>query len=78
MEHSGPEIEVVAGRETQFYRDITEVNFTAAESKEQTLQQELLAVEQPETIPNGANFQAWGEKRGDRVVADIIVYSEPR
>ena len=78
VEHSGPEIEVVAGRETQFYRDVTEVSFAAAESKEQTLQQEVLAVEQPETMPDGANFQAWGEKRGDRVIADIIVYSEPR
>ena len=76
VDHSGPEIEVVAGRDTQFYRDVTEVSFTAAESKEQTLQQEVVAVEQPETMPAGANIQAWGEQRGDRVFADIIVYSE--
>lgn len=78
VEHSGPEIEVVAGRDTQFYRDVTEVSFTAAESKEQTLQQEVIPVEQPETMPAGANIQAWGEKRGDRVSAEIIVYSEAR
>jgi hypothetical protein len=78
VEHSGPEIEVVAGSDTQFYQDVTEVSFTASESKEQTLQQEIRPVEQPETMPDGANFQAWGEKRGDRVTADIIVYSEPR
>ena len=78
VDHSGPEIEVVAGRDTQFYRDVTEVSFTAAESKEQTLQQEVVAIEQPETIPAGATIQAWGEQRGDRVIAEIIVYSEPQ
>jgi len=78
VDHSGPEIEVVVGRDTQFYQDITKVSFTASESKEQTLQQDLVAVEQPESISNGANFQVWGEKRGDRVTADIIVFSEQR
>jgi hypothetical protein len=78
VEHSGPEIEVVANRNTQFYRDVTEVDFTSSESKEQTLQQELLAVEQPETIPAGASIQVWGEMRGDRVSAAVIVYSEAR
>ena len=76
VDHSGPEIEVVAGRDTQFYRDITKVSFTASESKEQTLQQEIVAVAQPESISSGANFQVWGEMRGDRVTADIIVFSE--
>ena len=43
---SGPEIEVVVvGRDTQFYRDITKVDFTASESKEQTVQQEIVAVD---------------------------------
>lgn len=78
VDHSGPEIEVVAGRDTQFYRDVTKVDMTASESKEQLFQQELVPVEQPETMPDGAGFQAWGEMRGDRVIADIIVYSEPR
>jgi hypothetical protein len=78
VEHSGPEVEVVAGRDTQFYRDVTKVEFTASESKEQTIQQELAAVEQPEEMPEGAEIQVWGQKNGDRVTADVIVYSEPR
>ncbi|MDX1415079.1 MAG: hypothetical protein R3293_12860 [Candidatus Promineifilaceae bacterium] len=78
VEHSGPEIEVVAQRDTQYYRDVTEVSFESAESKEQTLQQEVILVDQPAEMPSGANMQVWGEKRGDRVVADIIVYSEVR
>lgn len=78
VDHSGPEVEVLATQDTQFYRDVTEVSFTAAESKEQTLQQEVILVEQPKEIPEGASFQVWGEKRGDRVIADVIVYSEAR
>jgi hypothetical protein len=78
VDHSGPEIEVVTNRDTQFYRDVTIVSFSASESKEQTLQQEVALIEQPETMPDGANFQAWGEKHGDRVIADIIVYSESK
>ena len=78
VDHSGPEVEVVAGRDTQFYQDITDVEFSAPESKEQTLQQKVVLVAQPEEMPSGANFQVWGEKRGDRVVADVIVFSEPQ
>ncbi len=77
VEHSGPEIEVVSGRDTRFYRDITEVSFTASESKEQTLQQEVAPVDQPTEMPQGSSMQVWGEKRGDRVIAEVIVYSEP-
>lgn len=77
VDHSGPEIEVVVGRDTVFYRDVTEVNLEASESKEQRLQQEVVRMaERPSTIPAGANFAAWGEKRGDRVIADVVVISE--
>lgn len=75
---SGPEIEVVVGRDTQFYQDVTKVSFEASESTEQTIQQEIVPVEQPEGLSKGANFQVWGEKRGDRVTAEIIVFSEQR
>lgn len=77
VDHSGPEIEVVASRDTQFYRDVTEVEFASTESKEQTLQQEVTIVDQPAEMPGGANMQVWGEKRGDRVIAEVIVYAEP-
>jgi hypothetical protein len=78
VNHSGPEVEVVVSHDTQFYRDVTDINYTADESKEQTFVQEIVLVDQPQTMPDGANFQAWGEQRGDRVVADIVVFSEQR
>ncbi|MCP5100639.1 MAG: hypothetical protein GY943_34250, partial [Chloroflexi bacterium] len=76
-DHSGPEIEVVINRDTIFYQDVTEVEFTASESKEQTLHQEIVEVDQPESISDGSSMQVWGEKRGDRVTAEIIVFSPP-
>ena len=76
VNHSGPEVEVVVGHDTQFYRDVTDVDFSASESKEQTFTQNVVLVDQPQEIAEGAGIQAWGEKRGDRVVADVVVYSE--
>ena len=75
-EHSGPEIEVVVGHDTTFYKDVTKVQFEASESKEQRVQQELKVAEQPEEMSETANITAWGERRGDRVIADVIVFSE--
>jgi hypothetical protein len=76
VDHSGPEVEVVTHRETSFYRDITEVDYQATESVERRYQQQLRLEERPETMPQGGSFAAWGEKRGDRVVADMIVFGE--
>jgi hypothetical protein len=76
VDHSGPEIEVVTHRETRFYRDITEVDYQATESVERRYQQQLQVVERPAALPQGGSFAAWGEKRGDRLVADVIVFGE--
>lgn len=78
VDHSGPEIEVVTNRDTVFYQDITEVSFESDVSKEQTLQQEIVQVDQPESLPQGGSIQVWGQRSGDRVVAELVVFSEVR
>ena len=78
VDHSGPEVEVVVSRDTIFYEDITEVSFESSESKEQTLQQVVRQVEQPSDLFKGASMTVWGERRGDRVVATVIVFAETR
>jgi hypothetical protein len=78
VDHSGPEVEVVTNRDTQFYQDVTKVDFTASETKEQTVYQEIAPIDQPEQMPEGSEMQAWGHKSGDRVIADIVVYSKMR
>jgi hypothetical protein len=76
VDHSGPEIEVVTHRDTLFYRDITQVDYQASESVERRYQQQLRLEERPAELPQGGNLAAGGEKRGDRVVADMIVFGE--
>lgn len=79
VDHSGPEIEVVVGRDTVFYRDVTQFELEFSESTEQRLQQEVVRLDtQPETVPDGGSFSVWGEKRGDRVVAEVVVFSNPQ
>lgn len=78
VDHSGPEVEVVVTGDTIFYEDITKVSFEASESKEQTVQQEVREVEQPSELAKGASMAVWGERRGDRIVATVVVFAEGR
>lgn len=75
--HSGPEIEVIVSRDTIVYRDETEMptaNPETMKSGEQTIQQVIRAVDSLEEIGQNTELQVWGTQRGDRVVADVIVY----
>lgn len=75
--HSGPEVEVVASRDTIVYRDETEMPTTDPEtmkSGEKTIQQVIRPVDSLEEIGQNTELQVWGAKRGDRVVAEVIVY----
>ncbi len=78
VDHSGPEVEVVVTGDTIFYQDITEVSFESSESKEQTLQQVVRQVDPPADLAKGASLTVWGERRGDRVVATVVVFAEDR
>lgn len=75
-DHSGPEIEVVTSRDTVFYEDVTDIDYEATESVERHYIQELRQVERPAEMPGGASVAVWGEKRGDRVVAEIVIFGE--
>ena len=78
VDHSGPEIEVVTTGDTVFYQDITEVSFESSESKEQTVQQEVRQVDPPSELTKGASMMVWGERRGDRITATVVVFAEDR
>lgn len=78
VDHSGPEIEVVVTGDTIFYEDITEVSFESSESKEQTLQQVVRQVDPPAELSQGASISVWGERRGDRITATVVVFAEGR
>lgn len=76
--HEGPEVEVVANRNTIFYEDITDVSAAAASmaSGEMTFQQQVRQVEPPAQMPTAANFLVWGERRGERLVAEVILFRD--
>jgi len=78
VDHSGPEVEVVVTGDTLFYEDITKVSFESSESKEQTVQQEVRQVDPPADFTKGASMMVWGERRGDRIVATVVIFAEDR
>lgn len=77
LSHSGPEIEVVVTQDTIIYRDETEVSPGAPGSRksgEMTIQQVIKLADSLEEVNENSELQVWGERRGDRVVAEVLVY----
>jgi hypothetical protein len=77
LSHSGPEIEVVVTRDTNIYRDETEISPGAPGSRksgEMTIQQVIRPADSLEQMGENIELEVWGEKRGDRVVADVLVF----
>jgi hypothetical protein len=76
--HSGPTVEVVVTTKTMIYRDTTmdQFNGKALPNGSPTIQQVL----EPGTldeIGQGSMITAWGKKTGDRLIADVLVYTLP-
>lgn len=69
----GPSVEVVITRDTQIFEDVTDP--TAMFSGEsESLQQEVKLVDSLEDVDtNDATMIVWGTKRGERVIADVVV-----
>jgi hypothetical protein len=75
LDHSGPEIEVVVNHDTIIYRDETDMpTLSSGKSGEQTIQQEVKAVDSLDEVGDNAEIEVWGERRGDRVIAQVLVY----
>jgi hypothetical protein len=77
--YSGPVLEVVVTNETSIYRDETKMPSigVGAVSGNKTIQQVVKPVDSlAELGENSKNteVQVWGERRGDRVVAQVFVY----
>jgi hypothetical protein len=70
------EVEVVATGETAVYKDVTQESLGASLPSGGTIEQKL-EPGQVEEIGKNSVVMAWGEKRGDRLVAEILVYTGP-
>lgn len=76
----GPEVEVLVTRDTQVYEDVTDLDAVLSEASggDKTVQQVVRPVESAEGIGKNTEVQVWGQQRGDRIVADVIVFRKVR
>jgi hypothetical protein len=77
LSHNGPEVEVVVTRDTIIYLDETDMSPgdpSSWKSGEKIIQQEIKPADSLEEIGENTELQVWGERRGDRVVAEVLVY----
>ena len=78
--HQGPVVEVVVNRETQIYQDVTPFGFepgAAPEGGTHKVQQTVQPADSLEDLGKDNEIQVWGDRRGDRVVAEIFVFRAP-
>jgi hypothetical protein len=72
---SGPKVEVVVTNETIIYRETTEFKEPSS-SETQTIQQ---TVEEStlDELSSQSMVMVWGRKSGDRIIAEVLFYSNP-
>jgi len=72
---TGPKLEVVVTSETQVYRDATFDSVTGPGDLGDTIQQ-VLEPTPADEIETGAMLIVWGQKRGDRLIAEFIIHMQ--
>jgi hypothetical protein len=72
----GPEVEIVVTRDTKIYRDSTMDNQVKPPKQGETIKMTIEEAE-VEDIGSNAQISVWGRKSGDRIMADIILFSAP-
>ena len=71
----GPKVEVVITNETKIYKEVTEM-FTEPPAENATVQQKVELTTADE-INSQSMLMVWGRKSGDRLIADVISFSNP-
>lgn len=85
---AGPKVEVVITHATKVYRDTTYQNaapmvFSSSDGPVQSMPEMPERIEQtveavdPAEIGPGTMVTVWGERRGDQVIAEVILFSAP-
>ena len=73
--NSGPKVEVVITNDTKIYKDVTEWDFSSSEGTKKI--QQTVEPGDLDDLTKQTMITIWGRKVGDRVIADVIVYSNP-
>lgn len=72
LKHDGPVIEVVTTHDTLFYRDDTLQQFRDFPPSDPV--QQVLTPSRVDEIEENSTISAWGERRGDRLIAEVVVF----
>lgn len=75
-ENPAPKTEVVITSDTKIYRDATDFNIDGSTSETQSIQQ-VVEAGSLDDLKSGSMVMVWGRKSGDRIIADVISYSNP-
>ena len=81
LSSDGPEVEVIVTRDTVVYEEITDMSMeetSTREGGERRIQQKLRPADSIEDIGENTELMAWGQKRGDRVTARVLVFRKVR
>ncbi len=73
---NGDKLEVVVTSDTKIYKDVTEASLEGPPPADGKVQQKV-APGSLDEIGSNSFVSAWGEKRGDRVIATVLMYSQP-
>ena len=73
---NGDKLEVVVTGDTTIYKDVTEASLDGPPPADGKVQQQI-APGSLDEIGSNSFVSAWGEKRGDRVIAKVLMYSQP-
>lgn len=74
---SSSTIEIVISQETEVYVDTTLSNANFEEGETQIELQQTLEPGDIEEIGENSIISAWGERRGERLIAEVVVYDNP-
>jgi hypothetical protein len=75
--HAGPTVEVVVTPQTTVYRDATMEHFNGQHLSGDIKVQQVLEPGSLDEIGQNSFVTAWGRKTGDRIIADVLVYTPP-
>jgi hypothetical protein len=73
--NEGPKVEVVVTNDTVIYADITPMNLNPGD--ETTVVQQVVGPGNLDDLTTQTMVTVWGRKVGDRVIAEVIAYSNP-
>ncbi len=73
--NSGPKVEVVVSNDTVIYKDVTELAPLSGE--EAVKVQQAVEAGSLDELTSQTMITVWGRKVGDRVIAEVILYSSP-